>query len=116
CFDQPIVDVAHDPDLGPGGHDTVLLMRDVGAHMVPEGDEPLPLAHHRSFVEHMARLHAAFLGFDDRWELVTPMQRYFELSPWTGIVEAELGGTTPVPQFITKGWAAFGDVAPRSAA
>ena len=33
-------------------------MRDVGAHLVPAGDDPLPLAHHRQFLDHMAQLHA----------------------------------------------------------
>ena len=35
-----------------------ILMIDCGTDLVPPGDAPVPLGHHRDFLDHMARLHA----------------------------------------------------------
>ena len=54
CIHQPIVGVAVDEEadaIGPGaGAVTWLLMRDVGEWLVPDVDDPLPLATHRAFL------------------------------------------------------------------
>jgi hypothetical protein len=117
CIDQPIVAVAHDDEApAPGaGCPTVLLMRDVGPWLVPEGDATLPLEQHRAFVDHMAQLHARFWGFDDQWELITTCTRYFEVSPWTAVAETAIGSDAPVPKLVAEGWARLGEVAPRAA-
>jgi hypothetical protein len=115
CINQPIVAVAHDPATGPGGYGTVLLMRDVGEHLVPEGDTLLTLDQHHGFLDHMAQVHAAFWDFDDRWELIPTANRYFETSPWTAATEAELGSDAIVPPLIRQGWDAISAVAPRAA-
>jgi hypothetical protein len=115
CIDQPIVAIAHDPAIGPGGYGTMLLMRDVGRFLVPEGDAPVPLDQHRSFIEHMARVHATFWDFEDRWNLVPPETRYFEVSPWTAIAEESLGSGAVVPRLVAKGWNDITTVAPRAA-
>jgi hypothetical protein len=114
CFNQPIVGVAHDPANGPGGHETVLLMRDVGAFLVPEGDAPIPLAQHRAFLDDMAQLHASFWDFEDRW-LIPVANRYFETSPWVALAENELGSGAVVPGLIGEGWGKLATVAPRAA-
>jgi len=41
------------------------LMRDVGDHLVPEGDEPLTAEEHAGFIDAMADLSATFWGWDD---------------------------------------------------
>jgi hypothetical protein len=115
CINQPIVGVAHDPSVGPGGYGTVLLMRDVSEHFVPEGDSPLSEAQHNGFMDHMAAMHAAFWDFDDQWELVPVGQRYFETSPWTAETEAAIGSGALVPQLIDRGWAELASVAPKAA-
>jgi hypothetical protein len=114
-FNQPIVGVAHDPAIGPGGYGTTLLMRDVGPFLVPEGDTPLSLPQHRGFVEHMARMHATFWGFDDRWHLIPVSNRYFETSPWTAAAERDIGSDALLPGLIADGWEKIGRVAPRAA-
>jgi phosphotransferase family enzyme len=116
CIDQPIVGVAHDPAVGPGGYGTVLLMRDVARFLVPEGDAVLSLEQHRAFLDHMAQVHATFWDFDDQWSLIPTVSRYFETSPWTALVEAELRSGAFVPPLIGKGWAEITEVAPKAAA
>jgi hypothetical protein len=114
CIAQPIVAVAHD-DESAAEYGTVVLMRDVGSCFVPEGDAPLPLAQHRAFVDHMAQMHARFWGFEDRWDLVSVGTRYFEVSPWTALVEAAIGSDAVVPRLVGEGWAQLPSVAPRAA-
>jgi hypothetical protein len=115
CINQPIVGVAHDPADGPGGYGTVLLMRDVGSYFVPEGDTMLTFEQHRSFIDHMACMHATFWGFEDRWNLVPVANRYFETSPWTAIAEAQRGSDALVPKLIAKGWNDLPTIAPNAA-
>jgi hypothetical protein len=115
CFNQPIVGVAHDPSVGPGGYGTVLLMRDVGRFFVPEGDAPLPPEQHRAFVAHMAEMHATFWDFRDEWGLIPVANRYFETSPWTVVAERAIGSDAVLPGLIAQGWDAITTVAPRAA-
>jgi hypothetical protein len=63
----------------------------------------------------MAEVHAAFWDFDDRFELTSVANRYFEVSPWTALVEAELGSDFVVPQVIAQGWRELPSVAPSAA-
>jgi Phosphotransferase enzyme family len=116
CMNQPIVGVAVDPGTGvaPSGG-CVLLMHDVSPWLVPSSDEPVPLEQHLRFIAHMARLHATFWGCGTEYDVVPMMHRFIELSPLTAVVEAELGGTNPVPPLIGKGWAMLPDVAPAAA-
>lgn len=116
CISQPIVAVAVEPEATFGGYGTVLLMHDVGAYLVPEGDDPIPEAQHRSFIEHMAAMHARFWDFDDRWLLTPVVNRFFETSPWVADTELALGWTdVPVPRLIGEGWRRFPALAPEIA-
>ena len=112
CFVQPIVAVAQEP-----GRPTTatLLMRDVGAGLVPGGDDPVPVDLHERFVDHMAELHAAFWDTDLDVDVVPPTIRYLFLSPGTAAAEAALGSGARVPQLIGEGWPLLEDVAPRLA-
>jgi hypothetical protein len=116
CINQPIVAVAHDPAVGPGGYGTVLLMRDVGRFFVPEGDALVGEEQHHAFMAHMAEMHARFWDFEDRWGLIPATSRYFETSPWTVAAERSIGSDAVLPELIARGWEKIESVAPRAAA
>ena len=110
CLDHTIVGVARD---GVPGR-VALLMRDVGDRLVPPGADPLTLAEHDRFLDHMAAMHAAFWGFEDRYGLLPPGNRYTALTPATGAREAAAGHRDPVPQALAGGWAALREAAPQA--
>lgn len=109
CFDQPIVAVAH-------GEVSALLMRDVTPWLVPATDDPVPLAQHERFLDHMAALHAAFWEAGPEIDVVPPDRRYLELSPAMAAAEAARGSDALVPRLVARGWPLLGEVAPRAAA
>ncbi len=112
CLDHAVVGCADDPP-----HGAALLMRDVTEWLVPEGDGPLPLAQHRRFLDHMAALHAEFIGYEDTVGLLPMESRLLVLSPWTAAAERDYGGTHPVPTtLMPQGWQRLPVVAPRAGA
>ncbi len=116
CLNQPIVGVAvADWDGSVPWDRYSLLMRDVGRWLVPATDDPIPPAQHRSFLAHMARMHASFWDCGSEYEVVPEMHRYLELSPWMAEAEAELGSPHLVPQLVGKGWPLLAQVAPAAA-
>ena len=116
CLEQPIVAVGVGPIDDTDDFDvTALLMRDVGAWMVDVSDEPVSYAVHRQFLDHMAALHAAFWEAGPEIDLVTPMTRYLELSPWTAQAEEWVGSDHLVPKLIAQGWPLLDEVAPIAA-
>ena len=107
CFNQPIVAVAHDterPTLA------ALLMHDVGEWLVPATDAPITLEQHERFLDHMADLHATF--WENRIEIVSPTDRYLELSPRMAAAEAAIGSDHLVPRLVAQGWPLLEEVAP----
>ena len=80
CIDHTVVamEVA-----GTGDTATLsVLMRDVGADLVPPGDAQVPLAQHDGFLAHMAELAAAFWNWrDDIGGLTTMAQRLRFFAP-----------------------------------
>jgi hypothetical protein len=102
CIDHAVVGAVG--GLGPGGLGAALLLRDVGDQLIPEGGELLEADLHTKFIEHMAALHATFWGWTDDIGLQPLTHRLYELSPMTGDVEAELGGTDAVPPLLRPGW------------
>jgi hypothetical protein len=111
CFNQPIVAVAHDaerPTL------SALVMHDVGEGLVPATDEPVPRGQHDAFLDHMAQLHAHFWG--RHVDVVSPEDRYLELSPRMAAAEAALGSDHLVPRLVAQGWPLLDEVAPALAA
>ena len=97
CIDPVVVGVARDGRRG------VLLMHDVGAHLVPEGDDPIPLEQHLRFLDHLATLHATFWGWEDDIGLTTDGIRYAMFGPSVVRVEAELGNDSAIPPLIGQG-------------
>jgi hypothetical protein len=115
CFEQPIIGVGLGRRVPDGPEVTALLMRDVSESLVPVDDEPVPLAHHLQFLDHMARLHATFWGAGERIDIVSPTDRYLELSPAMAAREAALGSDHLVPRLVGQGWPLFAEVAPVAA-
>lgn len=110
CLDQPIVGVAV-YDRG-----AALLMRDVGALLVPVTDEPIDLPTHRQFLDHMAAMHAAFWDAGPECDVVNTTHRYLDLSPWLAEAEADYGSDALVPRLVGEGWPLLAEVAPAAAA
>jgi hypothetical protein len=110
CFNQPIVAAAAEP------RGCALLMHDVSRWLVPVSDEPIPLAQHLRFLDHMAALHAAFWGCGTEVDVVPAMHRYLELSPWMAQAEAATGSQHAVPRLVGQGWPLLAQVAPAAAA
>jgi hypothetical protein len=107
CFHQPIVGVAHDvrrPTV------SALLMHDVGKWLVPATDDPVPSEQHERFLDHMAALHATF--WERRIDVVSPTDRYLELSPRMAAAEAALGSDHLVPRLVAQGWPLLEEAAP----
>jgi hypothetical protein len=117
CFNQPIVAVARaEPAAQRPSGGCTLLMRDVSRWLVPVTDEPISAQQHRSFLRHMAALHAAFWGSGPEVDVVPAMHRYLELSTWTAQAEAALGSGHLVPELIARGWPLLAELAPGAAA
>jgi hypothetical protein len=102
CIDHAVVGAAG--GLGRGGLGAALLLRDIGDQLIPEGGAQLSVEGHERFIDHMAQLHATFWGWTDDIGLQPLTHRLYELSPTTGDVEAELGGTDAVPPMLRPGW------------
>lgn len=108
CIDHAIVGAVS--GLGRNGLGGAVLMRDVSSQLVPEGSAPIGLARHRSFLEHMATLHASYWTWHDDIGLTPTMHRYLEFSPASVALEANRGWPDPVPALIVDGWEAFAEV------
>jgi hypothetical protein len=81
-----------------------ILMVDCGADLVPPGDAPVPLGHHRDFLDHMARLHAHFLGWRDDLGLQDPARRFLFFAP-ENIATELLAPEVPLPIAVAdRGW------------
>jgi hypothetical protein len=50
-----------------------MLMRDISAGLVPEGDAVVPIEQHANFIDHLAQLAATFWGFTDSTGKLTTM-------------------------------------------
>ncbi len=91
------------------GDDAVLtmVMRDVGAFLVPEGDTVVPASQHVGFIEHMADLSCAFWGWDDDIGLTTMEQRIRFFAP-DNIAAELLAADVPAPiAAADAGWRAL---------
>jgi hypothetical protein len=108
CIDDTYVGAAHD------GDGAAILLHDVGASLVPEGDTPLPLDTHLAFMEHMAAFHASTWGFVDTVGLTPLANRYTEFGPAVVECEAALGFPEAVPRVMGDGWECFPERAPRA--
>jgi hypothetical protein len=98
--------------LGRNGWGGALLMRDLSAAMVPEGDEPLAPERNRAYLETMAALAARTWDWPDASAL-TPLA-----NRWTWFGQANLareraaGYPDAVPRIAAEGWERFAERAP----
>lgn len=99
--------------LGRNGWGGALLLRDVSDHLVPAGDDPLPLAHHRQLLDHLADLATAFWEPADLPELLSLESRWSAFGPGWMAAEGALGWPDAVPRIAADGWARFAERAPR---
>jgi hypothetical protein len=113
CVDHAVVGAA--TGLGRNGWGCALLMRDMSAWLVSEGDDPVPLDQHLRFLEHMAALHASFWGWRDTIGLTPEFHRFTEFSAGNMDPEGARGWPDVVPRLIVDGWARYPSVAPEVA-
>jgi Phosphotransferase enzyme family len=115
----PVIDhaiVACAPYTSTSGHRcAALLMRDVSDAMVPAGGEPITLDAHRRFLEHMARMHAAYFGFDAGGDMFPLAHHYVFLTPTMAALESAAGRTDPIPPALAQGWRVLDAHHPRQA-
>jgi len=114
CIDHAVVAM----EVSGEGDDAELsvLMRDIGAYLVPEGDTVVPDAQHERFVDHLAQLSAAFWGWPDTVGGLTTMAERLRLfHPAT--VQRELAVVDPPGTIVAAdtGWRRLPERAPRLA-
>jgi hypothetical protein len=103
CIDHATVGMALEADP-EGGVCLTILMRDISAWVVPEGDDVVSLEQHRHFVEHMAALAATFWGFTDDAGLASLSQRVHFFSPDNVARELARPDHSPVIDVAARGW------------
>ena len=116
CIDHAVVGAAR--GFGRNRWGAALLLRDVGPHLIPEGDDPVPLAVHRQLIDHLAELAATFWEPAPGWlpELLSLESRYSAFGPGWIAAEAALGFPVPVPRIAAEGWTSFATRAPKDVA
>ncbi|HEV2361283.1 MAG TPA: phosphotransferase [Acidimicrobiales bacterium] len=92
------------------GAELSMLMRDVGAHLVPEGSSVVPASQHAAFIDHLAEMCARFWGWRDTIGNLTTMEeriRFF----WTQSVDREMSAEDPPGTIIAahEGWQVLPD-------
>jgi hypothetical protein len=102
CIDHTVVAM----QVSGTGDDAVLtmVMRDVGAWLVPEGDTVVPASQHRGFIEHMAALSSAFWGWEDSIGLTTMEQRLRFFAPDNIAAELLAPDVPPPIAAAEAGW------------
>ena len=111
-IDHGVVGVAG--GLGRNGWGGVIVMRDLGAELVPPGDDVLAEEHVLDHLDHLAALSARTLGWRDELGLLVPLgNRWSWFNPASLQVEAERGWPDEVPPIAARGWERFAERAPR---
>jgi phosphotransferase family enzyme len=98
--------------LGRNGWGGALLLRDVGDHLVPEGDQPVSLEDHRQLLDHLADLSATFWTAAGAPEMLSMESRWSAFGPGWMTAEEARGWPDPVPRIAHGGWARFAERAP----
>jgi hypothetical protein len=90
-----------------------ILMTDCHADLVPPGDDVVPAQHHADWIDHMATMHAHFLGWEDHLGLQELSRRWLFFAPDTIAPELE-AADVPVPIAVAhRGWQDLPERAPR---
>jgi hypothetical protein len=92
-----------------------MLMRDVSASLIPEGDAPITTEVHDAFMDHMAAFHAAYWGWTDDVGLSSIEQRVAFFSD-ANVAREKRASDPPVPiKVAEEGWALLPERAPELA-
>ena len=89
-----------------------ILMTDCSSDLVPPGDALLPEQHHLDLVDHMAAMHARFLGWKDEIGLADPAHRYRWFAPEIIAPELEVADVPGPVAAAHQGWALLPERAP----
>jgi Phosphotransferase enzyme family len=102
-IDPAMIGMALD-DSGGATH-LAMLMHDRSADLVPPGDSPIPASQNAGFIQHLAQMHAANLGWHDNLGLYPLERRTLFFAPAT--IAPELArDDVPLPlQVAERGWA-----------
>jgi hypothetical protein len=111
CIDHTILAMALEGS-GPSARLSI-LMTDCSSDLVPPGDGMLPEQHHLDLVDHMAAMHARFLGWRDEIGLADPAHRFLYFAPETIAPELEVADVPGPVAAAEKGWALLPERAPR---
>jgi Phosphotransferase enzyme family len=98
-----------------GRRSAALLMRDVSPSLVAPGSDPIDPALHRQFLQHMAQMHAAYIGFEDTVGLFPAAHHYVFLTPLMARLETATARNDPVPPAVLEGWRWMDEHHPRQA-
>src|SRR5205085_6851605 len=89
-----------------------MLMRDISASLIPEGDAAIPVETHDCFMDHMAAFHAAYWGWRDDVGLASIESR-LTFSSDANIAREMDAADPPVPiKVAQEGWAALPERSP----
>ena len=101
-IDHAVVGMA----LEGSGETAVLsvLMRDVGEHLIPPGDDPITFTQHEQFIDHLADLGATMWGWRDDLGLKSMRERLRFFAPETIAPELARDDTDPVIEYADQGW------------
>jgi hypothetical protein len=89
-----------------------MLMRDVSASLIPEGDAPIAVDVHDSFIDHMAAFHAAYWGWKDDVGLASIESRLGFFSD-DNVAREMQRAEPPMPiKVAEQGWALLPERAP----
>lgn len=89
-----------------------ILMDDCGAHLIPQGDDPVAELVHVGLIESMAAMHAALWGWDDDLGLGSMTSRLRFFAPETIASELERPAVPAPVAAAREGWARLADRAP----
>ncbi len=90
-----------------------ILMSDCGADLVPPGDDVVPAPHHADWIDHMAQMHAHFLGWHDDLGLQDLSRRWMFFAPETIAPELEAADVPGPIAVAHQGWGLLPERAPR---
>lgn len=111
CLDHTVLGMALE-GTGPTARLSI-LMDDCADDLVPSGDARLPTAHHEGFVDHMAAMHARFLGWKDDLGLAEPARRFTYFAPELIAPELERDDVPGPIAVADHGWSLLPERAPR---
>ena len=110
-IDHTVVGMALE-GTGPSAR-LAILMTDCHEDLVPPGDDVVPVEHHADWIDHMATMHAHFLGWQDSLGLQELSRRWLFFAPDTIAPELE-AADVPVPVAVARqGWQELPERAPQ---